>query len=159
MLRDRMNKILITGGSGLLAVNLAQIIRNQYTVTLGLHSRSIQLKSTKSLKINLESTNSVLEAIDNVQPQLVIHTVGLVNVEYCEQHSDIAKHINVELTKNVAQACKSRNVQMIYISTDHLFNGKKRNFRNRSKRYSQRKYSQIHGNHRKIVFDRTQHQT
>jgi len=125
MLRDRMNKILITGGSGLLAVNLAQIIRNQYTVTLGLHSRSIQLKSTKSLKINLESTNSVLEAIDNVQPQLVIHTVGLVNVEYCEQHSDIAKHINVELTKNVAQACKSRNVQMIYISTDHLFNGKK----------------------------------
>jgi len=47
--------ILFTGGSGLLALNWAQAMRDRCTPTLGLHERNISLDQTYAKKIDLES--------------------------------------------------------------------------------------------------------
>ena len=115
--------ILITGGSGLLALNWALAIRDRYSVTLGLHERDISLAGIETRRIDLESVDHLVRAFETVQPQIVIHTAGLANVEACEAKPDLAQHINVDLAANVAQACAKLGLSLVYISTDHLFSG------------------------------------
>lgn len=118
-------KILITGGSGLLALNWAIIIRKKFDTTLGLHDRKVNLKGTKNIFLNLDSKEALTEELKKLQPHLIIHTAGLTNIETCESNPALAKYINVELTRNLTEACKELNINMIYISTDHLFSGTK----------------------------------
>ena len=115
--------VLITGGSGLLALNWALTIREKFNVTLGLHDRRINLKGTRSILLNLDSKEALKQALEALQPQLVIHAAGLTSIEKCEANPTLAKYINVDLTKNLATVCAILNIPMVYISTDHLFLG------------------------------------
>jgi len=116
-------RMLITGGSGLLALNWALALRDRYLVILGLHEREIVLAGVQAKGINLESVDSLVRVFETMQPQVVIHTAGLTSVEKCEAEPDLAKHINVELAVNVAKACAKLELPMVHISTDHLFTG------------------------------------
>ena len=116
-------KILITGGSGLLALNWAITVRDRYLVTLGLHEREIALPFVQTSRIDLESTDRLIRSFEILQPQIVIHSAGLSNVEKCEEVPDVTKHINIELASNVAKACAELKLQLVHISTDHLFSG------------------------------------
>lgn len=115
--------ILITGGSGLLALNWALTIREKFNVTLGLHDRNINLKGTRSIFLDLDSKEALIQALDALEPQFVIHAAGLTSIEQCEANPTLAKYINVDLTNNLAKVCARLHIPMIYISTDHLFSG------------------------------------
>jgi len=115
--------ILITGGSGLLALNWALAVREKFNVTLGLHDRKINLKDTRSILLDLDSKESLTQALEALRPQLVIHAAGLTSIEQCESNPTLAKYINVDLTKNLVMVCAKLNIPMVYISTDHLFSG------------------------------------
>ena len=115
--------ILITGGSGLLALNWALTIREKFNVTLGLHNRNINLKDTRSILLDLDSKEALTEALEALQPQLVIHAAGFTSIEQCEANPTLAKYINEDLTKNLVMVCAKLNIPMVYISTDHLFSG------------------------------------
>lgn len=115
--------ILITGGSGLLALNWATTMREKFNITLGLHDRKVNLKGTKSILLDLDSKEALTKVFDELQPQLVIHAAGLTSVEACEANPVLAKYINVNLSQNLAMVCAKLNIPMVYISTDHLFSG------------------------------------
>ena len=115
--------ILITGGSGLLALNWALTIREKFNVTLGLHDRKANLKGTRSILLDLDSKEALAYSLETLKPQLVIHTAGLTSIEKCEANPTLAKYINVDLTKNLAMICAKLNIPIVYISTDHLFSG------------------------------------
>ncbi|MGQ0666816.1 MAG: SDR family oxidoreductase [Nitrospiraceae bacterium] len=115
--------VLITGGSGLLALNWAVASRNRYSVVLGLHNRRVALAGVETRQIDLESVDHLVRTFETVRPQIVIHTAGLTNVEECEARPGLAQHVNVDLATNVAQACATLGVSLAHISTDHLFSG------------------------------------
>lgn len=117
-------KVLFTGGSGLLALNWAIHISNDFEVVLGLNKKTVAITGIPSVCINIETTNDFSVDLRKIQPDVVIHCAGLANVEACESNPQAAHHINVDLSVNVANACKEQNVRFIYISTDHLFSGK-----------------------------------
>jgi len=115
---------LITGGSGLLALNWALSLRDRLSVTLGLHEREISLVGVQSRQLVLDSPDQLLRTLASIQPQVVVHTVGLTSVEECEAKPDLARYLNVELAVNVAKACASLGLPLVHVSTDHLFDGK-----------------------------------
>jgi dTDP-4-dehydrorhamnose reductase len=115
--------ILITGGSGLLALNWAVAVRKKFNVTLGLHDRKINLKDTRSVLLDLDSKEALTKTLEALEPQLVIHAAGLTSIEQCQTNPTLAKYINVDLTKNLVMVCAKLNIPMVYISTDHLFSG------------------------------------
>jgi UDP-4-amino-4,6-dideoxy-N-acetyl-beta-L-altrosamine transaminase/dTDP-4-dehydrorhamnose reductase len=116
-------KVLITGGSGLLAVNWALSIRDNYAVTLLLHHKKISLSGVDTDVVSLSSLNECLSVLKKYQPDVVIHTVGITNVEECESNLGLAQEVNVDLAKNMAVACSQQDVKLVHISTDHLFLG------------------------------------
>ena len=105
--------ILITGGSGLLALNWAATVREKFNITLGLHDRKVNLKDTKSIILNLDSKEALTQALEALQPQLVIHTTGLTNIEKCEANPTLATYINVDLTNNLATVRAIVNIPMV----------------------------------------------
>lgn len=116
-------RILITGGSGLLALNWAQAVSDRCSVTLGLHKRQVVLSQAQTQQIDLESVDKIVRSIEENSPQVVIHTAGLTNVDRCESEPELAHHVNVTLAANVAKACAIAGVGLVHISTDHLFSG------------------------------------
>lgn len=118
-----MLKILITGGSGLLATNWACYARDKYEVVLGIHNTSINLKGVEVATLNLESKDSLFEDLKAIKPDIVIHTAGLTNVDACENNPVLANHVNCVLTEHVASVCAKLDIKLVHISTDHLFSG------------------------------------
>ena len=119
----RMKSILITGGSGLLAVNWTVAVRERYRVTLGIHSRLVEISGAVSRHLDLSSKDSLIAQMEEIQPDLVVHAAGMTSVDDCERRPDIARHINVTIAENVAQACSLLQYPLVHISTDHLFAG------------------------------------
>jgi dTDP-4-dehydrorhamnose reductase len=118
-----MKRILLTGGSGLLALNWAITVRNQFEVVLAIHNREISLDDAKSMKFDTGSRESILKAIGQIRPDLVIHTAGLTSVEDCEKFPDLARAVNTDLASNVSSVCAELSIALVHISTDHIFSG------------------------------------
>ncbi len=118
-----MKRILLTGGSGLLALNWAITVRNQFELVLAMHHREISLKDVRSMKMETESYESILKAIDQVRPDLIIHTAGLTSVEDCEKFPDLAKAVNTDFASHVSSVCAELSIPLVHISTDHIFSG------------------------------------
>ena len=107
----------------MLALNWALTMRNRYAVILGLHDRDVSLAGVQTQKMDLGSIDHLVNSLEALQPEIVIHTAGLTNVDECESKPDMARHINIELAANVARACTKLRLQLVHISTDHLFSG------------------------------------
>ena len=118
-----LNRILITGGSGLLGLNWAAATRSEFEVHLGIHSRDVSFRGTVAIPLGIDTLDSALRSFDALQPDLVIHTAGLTSVEQCEANPNKALYQNVTLAGNVAQACERLGIKLIHISSDHLFDG------------------------------------
>lgn len=120
-------RVLITGGSGLLALNWAATIRDRAHVVLGLHERQVVMPGVQARFIDIETESGILAALDAVEPTLVVHTAGLTSVELCESNPELAWRVNVSLAANVARGCAQRGVALVHVSTDHLFPGEAAN--------------------------------
>jgi len=58
-----------------------------------------------------------------VKPDVVIHTAGLTSVDTCEQRPELARRLNVEAARIVAEGAARAGAYLIHISTDQLFDG------------------------------------
>jgi dTDP-4-dehydrorhamnose reductase len=118
-------KILFTGGSGLLATNWALHIAGDFDAILGLHKKSIAVPGVETVFCNMETVGAFAGNLSAIRPDIVVHCASLTTVEGCEADPSLAEHINVDLAVNAATACKQQNIQFVNICTDHLFSGKK----------------------------------
>lgn len=121
------SSLLLTGGSGLLAVNWFYSKRREFRVYLGLHERIINPNGSDVVIIDFSSEKNLIMQLEDIRPSVVIHTAGLTSVEKCENNPELAHFINVELSIMIANATKALNIPMVHISTDHLFEGNNSN--------------------------------
>jgi dTDP-4-dehydrorhamnose reductase len=117
------HSILLTGGSGLLAVNWAYLKKNKYKVYLGLNERQVAPHGSHTLTLNFFSEEGLMKQFEAVRPSIIIHAAGLTNVEKCENNPELAFYINVELSRMVANVTKRLGIRLVHISTDHLYEG------------------------------------
>jgi len=118
-----VKKILIIGISGLLGNKIYNLAKKDYQVfgTYNTHKPSIE----NVYQLDVTKRADVFKLIGNIKPDFVIDTHALHNVDYCELHPEEAWLVNVEGTKNVAEACKTFGCKYVFISTDYVFDGKK----------------------------------
>lgn len=117
------HRILVTGGTGLLALNWACALRGQADVTLGTHRHGVRLPGVASLRLNLSDVDSLRRQVGRTGADLIVHTAGLTNVDRCEDKPAEARHANAEIARNVAEVAAAAGICLIHLSTDHLFSG------------------------------------
>lgn len=106
--------VLITGSEGQLGCELKKILKN-HNLFLG-------------TKDNLDITKyTIVERVfKKFRPGAVVHAAAYTKVDDCEKNSNLAFIINRDGTKNIARVAKEVDAKMVYISTDYVFDGKKR---------------------------------
>lgn len=120
----KKKRLLITGGSGLLALNWACALRGTWDVTLGTHQHPVELAGVSARPLVLDDPDRLRTQFEEVSPDLVVHTAGLTSVDRCEQLPALAHQANVEIARNVAQAAATQGAALVHVSTDHLFSGR-----------------------------------
>lgn len=119
-----MTRLLITGASGLLGINLAMEAMRGHEV-IGVDRGRLQSAPFPVIKTNFYNHRAFDTALDSVQPDCVINCAALANLEECERHPDQAKILNTDLPRELAEACAKRNIKFIHLSTDAVFDGTK----------------------------------
>ncbi|MDP2912843.1 MAG: dTDP-4-dehydrorhamnose reductase [Candidatus Omnitrophota bacterium] len=119
-------KILITGSSGMLGHDLCRELGESYDVA-GL-DRIPDRKSAAPVFFRGDITDKkrAIEVISKVMPDIVIHAAAWTDVDGCEIDKKKAYLVNSEGTKNVALACAKFKAFLIYVSTDFVFDGRKK---------------------------------
>jgi dTDP-4-dehydrorhamnose reductase len=117
-------KLLITGASGLYGSKLAQLALDR---NIEVYSSDIQSLTVYGnfVKLDISGKEQVAEAFKTIKPDVVVHAATLTDVDKCETNKELAWKVNVEGTKNIADAARSTGSFLIYISTDYVFNGEK----------------------------------
>lgn len=117
-------RLLITGASGLLGLNLALEALNYHQV-IGVDRSRLTGLPFELVSADLLERSVVDRVLDTVQPDWLIHCAALANLEACEVDPELARCLNATLPGNLAAACKVRAVKMVHISTDAVFDGNK----------------------------------
>lgn len=111
----------------MLGIDLCQELYSDYEVIGADVIASPAEGGTKqSYKCDITNKQDVLSIFKKSKPDIVIHAAAMTDVDGCELYPEKAYKINGEGTKSVALACKTIDTTLIYISTDFVFDGKKK---------------------------------
>lgn len=124
-LSPKRRPVLITGGTGLLGINWACAMREQYAICLGTHRRRAALRGVDTRALDFTSPGALERSIDGLSPVLIVHAVGMTDVDACERDPALALEVNARYASNVADIAARRQIRLVYISSDHLFSGAK----------------------------------
>ena len=127
-LDSRKLRILIIGANGFLGTKILEIghkLQNSKRfMFLAADIKNDHIDS-KIPFYNIDITNHdlIIEKISKINPDIIIHTAAMTDVDGCEVNKSQAEKINVKGTKNVIAACKDLKVKLIFLSTDFIFDG------------------------------------
>ena len=116
-------KILITGSAGFVGKFIFNYLKSENQL-YGISRRSSET-TTHSFDI---SNIDISRILNEIAPDVIIHSAALTNVDYSEEHQDEAWKTNVFGTENLVKWCKENDKKMIYISTDYVYSGEKNNY-------------------------------
>ena len=118
----KRKKILVTGSSGMLGTALSRELAKDYAV-IGLDMRPGEISTELC---DIADSKKTLEVIGGAKPDTIIHAAAWTDVDGCEAEPGKANRINIAGTENVARVASSLNTPLLYISTDFVFDGKKK---------------------------------
>ncbi len=124
-----MPRLLITGASGLLGANLVLSASREHEVTAVVHSHPLDFPEAKVLSADLGAPGTARQLIRYERPDWVIHCAAETNVDRCEADPERAFLLNRDMARGVAEACFETQAELVHISTDAVFDGKKGNYR------------------------------
>lgn len=121
-------KLLITGSNGLLGQKLVKLALDKGTDELIATARGtnrLPYAEGNYIFDQLDITNQdeVMSVITKHQPDAVIHTAAMTNVDQCETEKEDCWKQNVDAVEYLIAACESSNAFLLHLSTDFIFDG------------------------------------
>lgn len=118
-------KILITGSNGLLGQKLIETLKNQHEVLATSIGDCIISDTTGFLYQSLDITerNSISNTFENFNPDVVINTAAMTDVDGCEEKKELCDKVNVAAVAYLRDECEKYKAHLIHISTDFIFDG------------------------------------
>lgn len=126
-METNFRKIFITGGTGLLGHYLIKTAHASYDISCTFFPAEKKEYITYNCgKYYLDITNrdAVLNLIEGIKPDCVIHTASIAKVDYVEKNKKETRRNNLGGTINIIEACQKAGAKLIYISSNAVFDGK-----------------------------------
>lgn len=123
-----LKRVLVIGSNGLLGQKVAELFirgSGHHIVLASLHKEPVrELQSTEYHPLDITSKKDVRNVIAAVEPDVIINTAAMTNVDQCEKEKELAWKVNVEGVENIIEASRRTNARIVHISTDYVFDGK-----------------------------------
>jgi dTDP-4-dehydrorhamnose reductase len=107
-------KIALTGSDGMLGSDIKNVFSDVKLIGLTLHD------------FDITDLDKSVKAIKEIKPDYLIHTAAYTDVDGSESNPDTAFLVNGIGARNIAMACEEIRCPVIYISTDYVFDGTKK---------------------------------
>ena len=117
-------RVFVTGVNGQLGHDVMNelSIRNYETVGSDVAENGNYISY---VPIDITDKDAVTKAIGGIRPDAVIHSAAWTAVDMAEDDDKVeaVRKVNAGGTKNIADACKTIDAKMLYLSTDYVFDG------------------------------------
>lgn len=129
-------KVLVTGVKGQLG----------YDVVNELVKRGHEAVGVDVEEMDITDADKVRKVILEENPEAVIHCAAYTAVDAAEENEAVCRKVNTDGTINIAKVCGEKNIKLMYISTDYVFDGEGEHYwqpdelRNPLNVYGQTKY-------------------
>ena len=107
--------MLVTGSSGLVGSLAAPYFSCSYGVTPARRS-----------DFDIRRLDSVFKFVKKSKPDIILHAAAATSVDRCETDRQYAYDANVLGSKNIAMAAEASGAALVFLSTDYVFKGDKR---------------------------------
>jgi len=108
-------KILLTGASGRLGSECKDVLESDYEII-----------APNKEELDITSWDKVIMSINQLLPDIIVNCAAFTEVDECETQRKTSERINVEGTRNLAQGAARYDKVIVHISSDFVFNGRKR---------------------------------
>jgi dTDP-4-dehydrorhamnose reductase len=115
-------KFLITGSSGLIGSQIVKDLINQNHIVYSCYHNDLPFDGIP-VQLDLTNQSNIVQVIEEIMPDRIIHLAALTDVELCETNQDLAMEINSNATMYLAKQAAKHNIFFVYVSTDYVFNG------------------------------------
>lgn len=126
-------RILVTGASGLLGINLALEASRAASVFGLVNDHPLHLNAADQQDLfhgrftpvrgDLNTPGTAQRLLDEIQPDWVIHCAALANLDACEADPDLAHQVNQEVPRFLARYVARGGARFLHVSTDAVFDG------------------------------------
>jgi dTDP-4-dehydrorhamnose reductase len=118
-------KILLTGATGLLGNAYAQaVLRRGHTLTALSHSQPCSISGiAENPRLDAAQPETITDHILQLWPDVIVNCAALSNPDAVEAQPKLARRINIDLPRHLAQLSTHLGARFIHISTDMVFDG------------------------------------
>jgi dTDP-4-dehydrorhamnose reductase len=113
-----MKRVLVIGAKGMLGSDLMPVLRAELPKD--------EIVGWDIEEIDIREEEQTVAQIEKLRPSMVIHLAAYTDVDGCELDEGRAFGVNAEGTKHVARAASRCQAKMVYLSTDYVFDGNKK---------------------------------
>ncbi len=103
--------VLVVGRSGQLALALSR-------------QRELVCTCVGRPDLNVADKASIEQAVTALDPAAVINAAAYTAVDKAEREPDLAYQVNATGPENLARVCAARNLPLLHVSTDFVFDGR-----------------------------------
>ena len=107
-------RIIIFGATGLLGKELVREWSGNAVTGLG------------SRDVDIRDADRVQRVVQEMRPNWIVLTAAYTDVDGCESNPELAFAVNCDGAVNVAKAAKDVGARLVFLSSDYVFDGKKK---------------------------------
>jgi len=107
-------RIALTGSNGMLGHDIKKVLSD------------VELVALTRKDLDITSLDQSVSRIKEISPDYLIHSAAYTDVDGCEQDPEKAYLLNGLGTRNITMACEEIKCPIIYISSDYVFDGTKK---------------------------------
>lgn len=118
-----MRRILVIGAKGMLGRDLVKVLHS--ALETGRQS-DWEILEWDIDEIDIREEKKTVNKVESFHPEIVINVAGYTDVDGCEANEKKAFSVNAEGMKHVALGASKCHAKVVYLSTDYIFDGKKK---------------------------------
>ena len=108
-----MKKIVITGAKGLLGEACCRILSDDYDV----------IPLTRA-EVDLADIDGLSCLLSGMEFDFLINTAAMSGLEHCLDEPELAKKVNTDAARVMAEVCHEKGAKMLQVSTDYVLDGR-----------------------------------
>jgi dTDP-4-dehydrorhamnose reductase len=116
-------RLLITGVSGLLGLNLALEAMREHAI-VGVDRDTLASAPFPILQADLLDREAAERVVADARPDAIIHCAALADIDACEANPELAHRTNAVIPRHLAGVCSRSGIRFLHISTDAVFSGR-----------------------------------
>jgi dTDP-4-dehydrorhamnose reductase len=117
-------KMLVTGAHGFVAGSILSQAGDGWQVHAVSRGEPLAQRGNLSWHtFDPLAPDELVQIIRDTAPDVVIHTAALADIDLCQTHPEIARAINVDLTRRIANGCADAGCKLVFCSSDTIFDG------------------------------------